>query len=161
MKKKTIIIAAVAVIAAFAVFMLLGKKKAENRIHFETVKVQRADIATSVTANYKTCAYGFPCPASIGWQYPKRLGHDAALPEVMLGSVSGGSSTSGPRDGFYIEKYSANQLREWPRWGALSTGLGNAGLSCCTGGNGLGHAYWSIGGRLSVTGNRGEYQAAA
>ena len=50
MKKKTIIIAAVAVIAAFAVFMLLGKKKAENRIHFETVKVQRADIATSVTA---------------------------------------------------------------------------------------------------------------
>jgi len=50
MKKKTIIIAAVAVIAALAVFMLLGKKKAENRIHFETVKVQRADIATSVTA---------------------------------------------------------------------------------------------------------------
>jgi len=116
-------------------------------------------IATGVTADYKTCAYGTPCPASNSWQYPKRLGHDAALPEVMLGSVLGGSTSSGPRDGFYIEKYSANAVREWLRWGYLSNGLGNAGLSCGTGG--LGSADWAIGGRLSVTGNRGEYQAAA
>ena len=118
-------------------------------------------INTSVTADYKTCAYGFPCPASSSWQYPKRLGHDAALPEDMLGSVSGGSSTSGPRDGFYIEKYTANAVREWRRWGSLGTGLGNAGLSCGDGTDGLGIAYWYVGGRLSVTGNRGEYQAAA
>ena len=118
-------------------------------------------INTSVTADYKTCAYGFPCPASSSWQYPKRLGHDAALPEVMLGCVSGGSSTSGPRDGFYIEKYSANAVREWRRWGHLNIVLGPAGLSCGDGNSALSTATWYIGGRLSVTGNRGEYQAAA
>ena len=118
-------------------------------------------IATSVTADYKTCAYGFPCPASSSWQYPKRLGHDPALPEVMLGSVSGASSTSGTRDGFYIEKYAANAVREWLRWGNLYNGLGVAGLSCSYGNSGLGYASWNFGGRLSVTGNRGEYQAAA
>ena len=118
-------------------------------------------INTSVTADYKTCAYGTPCPASNSWQYPKRLGHDAALPEVMFGSVLGGSTSSGTRDGQYIEKYSANAVREWLRWGSLDFGLGGSGLSCCRGYAGLGNAAWYFGGRLSVTGNRGEYQAAA
>ena len=118
-------------------------------------------ISTGITADYKTCAYGTPCPASSSWQYPKRLGHDAALPEVMLGSVLGGSTSSGPRDGQYIEAYSAGTLREWLRWGSLNNGLGLGGLSCCGGFNGLGTATWPLGGRLSVTGNRGEYQAAA
>ena len=118
-------------------------------------------IATGVTADYKTCAYGTPCPASNSWQYPKRLGHDAALPEVMLGSVLGGSSTSGTRDGQYIEKYSANAVREWLRWGGMYNALGIAGLSCGGGDNALSFAHWNVGGRLSVTGNRGEYQAEA
>ncbi|MBO4871662.1 MAG: efflux RND transporter periplasmic adaptor subunit [Muribaculaceae bacterium] len=51
MKKKTkIIIAVAALLAGLAVFMLMGKKKAEARISFETVKVAKADISTSVTA---------------------------------------------------------------------------------------------------------------
>ena len=51
MKKKTnIIIAIVALLAALAVFMLMGKKKAEAQISFETVKVAKADITTSITA---------------------------------------------------------------------------------------------------------------
>ena len=49
----------------------------------------------------------------------------------------------------------------WLRFGNLNNGLTNAGLSCCNGNNGLGYANWYIGGRLSVPGNRGEYQAAA
>ena len=49
----------------------------------------------------------------------------------------------------------------WLRWGNLNNGLGNAGLSCGDGVCGLGAAFWNLGGRLSVTGNRGEYQAAA
>ena len=118
-------------------------------------------LAKSITENYKTCVYGTPCPASSSWQYPKRLGHDPALPEVMLGLILDGSSTSGTRDGQYIEKYSANAVREWLRFGSLNYGLGSAGLSCCHGGGGLSIADWYLGGRLSVTGNRGEYQAAA
>ena len=51
MKTRTKIIISVAVLAAaVAAFMLLGKKKAEARISFETVKVSKADISTSITA---------------------------------------------------------------------------------------------------------------
>ena len=51
MKKRTkIIIALVAVLALVAAFMLLGKKKADSRISFETIKISKADISTSVTA---------------------------------------------------------------------------------------------------------------
>ena len=51
MKKKTkIIIAVVALLAALAVFMLMGKKKAEAQISFETEKVAKTDITTSITA---------------------------------------------------------------------------------------------------------------
>ena len=78
----------------------------------------------------------------------------------MLGSVSGGSSSSGPRDGYYIEAATSG-LREWLRFGSLVGGLPTAGLSCVHGPSGLTSASWTIGGRLSVTGNRGEYQAAA
>lgn len=117
-------------------------------------------ISTSITADYKTCTYGMPTPASSSWQYPKRMGNDPALPEVMMGSVSGGSSSSGSRDGYYIEAATSG-LREWLRWGLLYNGLAGVGLSCCYGDGGLGSANWTVGGRLSVTGNRGEYQAAA
>lgn len=118
-------------------------------------------LATSVSADYKACAYGMPLPAASGWQWPKRLGHDPAMPEIMLGSVVGASSSSGTRDGCYNEQVGTTGLREWLRFGRLNRGLAIAGLSCCYGGSGLGYATWYIGGRLSVTGNRGEYQAAA
>ena len=118
-------------------------------------------LATSVSANYKACAYGMPLPAASAWQWPKRLGHDPAMPEVMLGSVMGASSSSGTRDGCYNEQVGTTGLREWLRFGTLYTGLTNAGLSGCRGYDGLGNASWPFGGRLSVTGNRGEYQAAA
>jgi hypothetical protein len=78
----------------------------------------------------------------------------------MLGSISGGSSSSGPRDGYYIEAATSG-LREWLRFGYLSYGLPVVGLSCVDGCTGLTYAGWFIGGRLSVTGSRGEYQAAA
>ena len=51
MNKKTKIIIALAVLLAVVVaFMLLGRKKAETAISFETIKVEKADISTSVTA---------------------------------------------------------------------------------------------------------------
>lgn len=51
MKKKTkIIIAVIALLAIVALFMLMGKKKAEAQVGFETVKIAKADISTSITA---------------------------------------------------------------------------------------------------------------
>ena len=118
-------------------------------------------LATSVTSDYITCAYGVPRPASAGWTWGKRMGIDPDLPEVLIPSVVGGSSSTGTRDGFYEEANTATGLREWLRCGDLSSGLTAAGLSCGDGDVGLGGAGWRVGGRLSLTGNRGEFQAAA
>ena len=118
-------------------------------------------LATSVTSDYITCAYGVPRPASAGWTWGKRMGIDPDLPEVLIPSVVGGSSSTGTRDGFYEEANTATGLREWLRFGRLAYGLTYAGLSCGLGSYGLGYAYWGFGGRLSLTGNRGEFQAAA
>ena len=118
-------------------------------------------ISTSITADYKACAYGTPLPAANGWQYPRRLGFDPALPEVLHPSMVGASSTTGVRDGSYNEKVGTTGAREWLAFGHLVSGLAYAGLSCVYGYNGLTHAYWNFGGRLSLTGNRGEFQAAA
>ncbi len=118
-------------------------------------------LATSVTSDYITCAYGVPRPASAGWTWGKRMGIDPDLPEVLIPSVVGGSSSSGTRDGFYEEADTATGLREWLRFGDLDHGLAYAGLFCGYGYSGRGGANWNIGGRLSLTGNRGEFQAAA
>ena len=51
MKKKTIIILALlALLLAVGAFFMLGKKKAESKISFQTTQVATADISTSITA---------------------------------------------------------------------------------------------------------------
>ena len=51
MKKRTIIILIIAaLLLALLAFFMLGKKKAENQISFQTTQVATADISTSVTA---------------------------------------------------------------------------------------------------------------
>ncbi|MBQ3467760.1 MAG: hypothetical protein IJH21_05540, partial [Oscillospiraceae bacterium] len=118
-------------------------------------------LATSITSDYKGAAHGIPKAASAGWQYPKQMREVSNLPELIFPFDIGGSSSGGPRDGFYLEAQSATGTREWLRFGRLSLGLADAGLSAGGGDNGLGGAGWNIGGRLSVTGNRGEFQPAA
>ena len=117
-------------------------------------------IAESITLDYKAASFGVPKPASAGWQYPKQMREDPDLPELLFPIDIGGSSSAGPRDGFYLEAQSATGTREWLRFGYLNGGVGIAGFSCGDG-SGLGYAGWTIGGRLSLTGNRGEFQPAA
>ena len=51
MKKKTIIILVLAaLLLALGAFFMFGKKKAESRISFQTIKISTADISTSITA---------------------------------------------------------------------------------------------------------------
>lgn len=118
-------------------------------------------LATSITSDYKGAAHGIPKAASAGWQYPKQMREVSNLPELIFPFDIGGSSSGGPRDGFYLEASSASGTREWLRFGGLTYGVGGAGFSCGGGSCGLTYADWNIGGRLSVTGNRGEFQAAA
>ena len=116
-------------------------------------------ISTSKTADY-ACAHGIPTPGSDAWQYPKQMREGSTLPELIFPIDAGGSSSAGPRDGMYT-KSATSGAYEWLRFGTLSSGLANAGFSCGAGSLGLSGAYWDIGGRLSVTGNRGEFQPAA
>ena len=139
-----------------------------NHETIDTVAVEAAHvcrdaskIAESITSDYRAASFGVPKPASAGWQYPKQMREDPNLPELIFPIDIGGSSSAGPRDGFYLEAQSATGTREWRRFGALNNGVGDAGLSAGSGDNGLGTAGWGVGGRLSVTGNRGEFQPAA
>jgi len=116
-------------------------------------------LSTSKTSDYVSCGLGIPTPASAAWQYPKQMHGDNDLPELIFPVDNGGSTSGGPRDGFYTLANTSGTY-EWLRLGRLYYGVGDAGLSCGLGGCGLAYAYWSIGGRLSVTGNRGEFQAA-
>ena len=115
-------------------------------------------LATSKTSDYK-CAHGIPTPGSSAWQYPKQMREGSTLPELIFPIDAGGSSSAGPRDGMYTLNATSGAY-EWLRFGSLNYGLTIAGLSCGDGVRGLGNASWGIGGRLSVTGNRGEFQAA-
>lgn len=116
-------------------------------------------LSTSKTSDYVSCGLGIPTPASAAWQYPKQMHGDNDLPELIFPVDNGGSTSGGPRDGFYTLANTSGTY-EWLRLGPLYYGVGFAGLSCGFGINGLTNADWHLGGRLSVTGNRGEFQAA-
>ncbi|MEG2621402.1 MAG: hypothetical protein RSC06_00755 [Clostridia bacterium] len=116
-------------------------------------------IATSVTADYKAAGYTVECPAASSWQYIRKLGFNSAKPECMFPiDIVGGSSSTFTRDAMYILANSSGVF-EWRALGALGGGLATAGLSCAYAHVGLGGAGWSIGGRLSPNGSRGEYAA--
>lgn len=120
-------------------------------------------LATSITADYKRCSFGYPQPAAGAWTYSKKLGFDSNLPELLYPSESGGSSSTFTRDGYYIDGYESipSALREWLAFGHLSTGLAYGGLSCLYGDRGLANPSWYFGGRLSSNGNRGEFEPSA
>ena len=116
-------------------------------------------LATSITANYRVASFGFRCPSSGDWEYIKKLGHAPALPELMCPELPGGSSSTFTRDQRYTEAAGTTGLREWRAFCYLGSDLAGGGLSALAGNDGLGSAYWYSGGRLSTTGNRGEWAA--
>ncbi len=133
---------------------------ADNGVNVLTFNVCRnaTQIATSATAAYKKAGYSLACPEKDSWVWLKKLGHDDALPEVMFGCLSGGSSSTYTKDAVYQLARNSGSY-EWLALGDLSSGLSITGLSCAGASSGLGNAYWGIGGRLSANGSRGEWAA--
>lgn len=117
-------------------------------------------ISTSITSDYIVAAYGMPNEGytSDAYRQIAKLGHDDNLPELMTPCKIGGSSTTLTRDSYYLQKEGTTGLREWPAFGPLDRGA-YAGFSCLHGYYGLTSTGWYVGGRLSVTGNRGEWAA--
>lgn len=116
-------------------------------------------ISTSITSNYIVAAYGMSNEGRTAdaWVGIAKLGHDDNLPELMTPCKIGGSSSTLTRDSYYLQKEGTTGFREWPAFGYLSHGA--SGFSCLYGNHSLPTTTWSIGGRLSVTGNRGEWAA--
>lgn len=117
-------------------------------------------ITTSITSDYIVAAYGMPNEGntSDASRQIAKLGHDDNLPELMIPCKIGGSSTMLTRDSYYLQKEGTTGLRVWLAFGTLYDEA-RAGFSCLSGAGGLAYTYCHIGGRLSVTGNRGEWAA--
>lgn len=118
-----------------------------------------AKITASITADYTMAGYAPPCPEAASWDYIKKLGHDSRLPECMFPHIVGGSSATYTCDGYYANAAATTGSRESLTLGAISSGLAHGGLSFMHGGDRLSGVYWNSGGRLSLTGNRGEWAA--
>lgn len=117
--------------------------------------------STSPTSDYIESSFGFPCQETASWNYIARNNYDdSILPELLWPDTKGGSSTTLTRDQYYVETASAlGGLREALLFCGLSFGLANGGGSAVSGNSGLGSTYWNIGSRVSLNGNRGEYEA--
>jgi hypothetical protein len=121
---------------------------------------RRASLyATSITANYRRASYYVLRPDTSGWLYLKELGFDPALPELIAAKTTGGSSSTYMRDAWYLENTAGAFLREWRAFAHLNLGVAVAGLSAAVANSALGYGHWSLGARLSATGNRGELAA--
>lgn len=101
--------------------------------------------ATSVTSNYTDLGYTYPAHTTDGWIYPQYLGLTLG---VMITKGIGASTSSGVCDGTWLYKDSNTGEMEWQSLGLL-WGRSDCGVSCVYGRNGLGSAWWSLGGRRS------------
>jgi len=106
------------------------------------------DDATSLTADFVSTGAALPMKDTDAWRYPLYPEeHDG----LMFGTSTGGSTTSGLADGYYVNKTVTTGTREWRSVGFLWN-VRNAGPFCVIADRELGGAYWGIGGRLSVNG---------
>lgn len=137
--------------------VIMNIEAIENISYYVPYITKRAaNQSSSITANYTGLTdLKVQCPASAGWQYPRRLKYKSG---VAYPADLGGSSSTYLRDGFYMNAQGATATREWLAFGNLNSGA-SAGLSFVRGLSGLTYRDWNSLPRLSPTGNRGEWTA--
>ena len=113
--------------------------------------------ATTVTEDYIDTGIALPTDDTDSWKYPTDMANAGGM---LVGTNTGGSTSTGLCDGHYTNSMSTVGEREFHALGALRNG-GIAGLFCVLGSNWLGDAWWSIGSRLSATGRSGGEFASA
>ena len=109
-----------------------------------------ASEASNLNGYEETGVY-IPSESSEGWRYPLRLTDAGGM---IVGTGSGGSTSTGTCDGSYSHASTTTGEREFPSLGNLTHGA-YAGLFCVTGYNALSDTGWHIGSRLSVNGRSG------
>ncbi len=102
-------------------------------------------VKDGVSADYADTGATLPTAASSGWVWEADVTDAGGL---LLGTGTGSGSTTGTGDAVYQNVADSKGLREFLGLGHLWNGA-YAGLSCVSGGVGLGWASWYIAGRLS------------
>ena len=102
---------------------------------------------TSVSADYSEV--GYTMAKSNNWV--KEMGHDANHPSVRLPITLGGSASTYYCDYYWISAGTNHELL----FGGNLSRTSSAGVCYWNGYDALGHAYWYIGSRLSVSGRSG------
>lgn len=122
-------------------------------------KFQRYTVAdatkqsTAITADYKACGVEVDQPASSSWNYIVKMLF--ALGMFQPSIITGGGSSTYHKDAHYVLAATTGE-REILCVGYLSDSVADCGVSCSYCYYSLGNTYWSIGGRLSFNGCRGE-----
>lgn len=109
-----------------------------------------ASEASNLNGYEETGVY-IPSETSDGWRYPLRLTDAGGM---IVGTGSGGSTSTGTCDGSYSNASTTTGEREFHSLGNLSIGA-YAGLFCVSGSYALSNTGWRIGSRLSVNGRSG------
>ena len=137
--------------------VIMNIEAIENISYYVPYITKRAaNQSSSITANYTGLTdLKVQCPASAGWQYPRRLKYKSG---VAYPADLGGNTSTYLRDGFYMNGQGTTATREWMAFGHLNVGA-SAGLSYVYGVYGLTSGNWTCLPRLSPTGNRGEWTA--
>ena len=110
-----------------------------------------------VSGSYEDTGVSLPTDSTGSWKYPLNL---VDADGVLVGTDTGGSTTTGLCDGEYTSPITTVTDREFHSVGGLWVG-GYAGPSCVSGNGWLGYAWWSVGSRLSATRSCGGETAAA
>ena len=110
-----------------------------------------------VSGSYEDTGVSLPTDSTSSWKYPLNL---VDADGVLVGTDTGGSTTTGLCDGEYTSPITAVADKEFRSVGYLGGG-GHAGPSCVVGDGGLGYAWWHFGSRLSATRSCGGETAAA
>ena len=110
-----------------------------------------------VSGSYEDTGVSLPTDSTDSWKYPLNL---VDADGVLVGTDTGGSTTTGLCDGEYTSSITAVADKEFLSVGSLGGG-GGAGPSSVNGNGGLGVAGWYIGSRLSATRSCGGETAAA
>ena len=109
-----------------------------------------------VSGSYEDTGVSLPTNSTDSWKYPLNL---VDADGVLIGTDTGGSTTTGLCDGEYTSSITAVADKEFHSVGHLRD-KGSAGPSFVVG-DWLGSAWWSIGSRLSATRSCGGETAAA
>lgn len=149
----------------FGVEMMLGQYETIGNLIFHMadstgyfyICYDCTKLATSVSSDYVKVSY---MPVNGDGEWVSELGFDSANPTVRYASAGGASASTGYGDCKYGNDYTTTSGdREVRVRGGLGYGSGAGLLACVDLWNGLGHAHWDIGARLSASGRSAQSAA--